>query len=39
MLKPKRGRPKSVVTKEHTNVRFDADVLERFSASGPRWQM
>ncbi|CAN7473080.1 BrnA antitoxin family protein [Pseudomonas brassicacearum] len=38
MLKPKRGRPKSVATKEHVNVRFDADVLERFRASGPGWQ-
>ncbi|CRM56909.1 BrnA antitoxin family protein [Pseudomonas sp. 52 E 6] len=38
MLKPKRGRPKSVATKEHVNVRFDADVLERFMASGPGWQ-
>ncbi|RZI25544.1 hypothetical protein EUX53_08595 [Pseudomonas orientalis] len=39
MLKPKRGRPKSIATKEHVNVRFDADVLERFRASGPGWQM
>lgn len=38
MLKPKRGRPKSAATKEHVNVRFDADVLERFRASGPGWQ-
>lgn len=34
MLKPKRGRPKPVATKEHVNVRFDADVLERFRAPG-----
>lgn len=38
MLKPKRGRPKSAVTKEHVNVRFDPEVLERFRASGPGWQ-
>ncbi|SDU88119.1 BrnA antitoxin family protein [Pseudomonas mucidolens] len=38
MLKPKRGRPKSVATKEHVNVRFDAEILERFRASGPGWQ-
>lgn len=38
MLKLKRGRPKSVATKEHDNVRFDTVVLERFMASGPGWQ-
>ncbi|WP_371861785.1 BrnA antitoxin family protein [Pseudomonas sp. FDAARGOS_380] len=35
---PKRGRPKSLAAKEHVNVRFDADVLERFRAAGPGWQ-
>lgn len=38
MLKPKRGRPKSVTTKEHVNVRLDSDVLAQFKASGPGWQ-
>jgi uncharacterized protein (DUF4415 family) len=34
MLKPRRGRPKSVVTKEHLNIRFDAAVLERVRGFG-----
>ena len=38
MLKPKRGRPKADVTKEHVNLRLDAAVLETFKASGPGWQ-
>ena len=35
MLKPKRGRPKADVTKEHVNLRLDAAVLETLKASGP----
>ena len=35
MLKPKRGRPKAEVTKEHVNLRLDAAVLETLKASGP----
>ena len=38
MLKPKRGRPKSVASKEHVNLRVDPEVLEQFMASGPGWQ-
>lgn len=38
MLKPKRGRPKADATKEHVNLRLDAEVLEQFRASGPGWQ-
>lgn len=38
MLKPKRGRPKAEVCKEHVNLRLDAAVLEAFRASGPGWQ-
>jgi uncharacterized protein (DUF4415 family) len=38
MLVPKRrGRPAGV-TKVSTTVRFDAEVLARFKASGPGWQ-
>ena len=38
MLKPKkRGRP-TVVTKVSTTVRFNAEVLASFKASGPGWQ-
>ena len=38
MLQPKRGRPKSGITKEHVNLRLDPEVLAQFRASGPGWQ-
>ena len=34
----KRGRPKADVTKVSTTIRLDADVLEKFRATGPGWQ-
>ena len=34
----RRGRPKSATQKISTTLRLDADVLERFRASGPGWQ-
>jgi uncharacterized protein (DUF4415 family) len=37
MLKP-RGRPKAGVTKEHVNIRLDADVVEAFRSTGRGWQ-
>ncbi len=37
MLKS-RGRPKSVVTKTHVNIRLDSDVLEAFKGRGRGWQ-
>lgn len=37
MLKP-RGRPRSEVVKERITIRFDADVLEAFRATGKGWQ-
>ena len=33
-----RGRPKSETPKEAIKLRVDADVLERYRASGPGWQ-
>ena len=38
MLKPKRGRPALAQTKEHVNIRLDADVLVAFRATGAGWQ-
>lgn len=37
MLRP-RGRPKAGVTKEHVNIRLDADVVEAFKSTGRGWQ-
>lgn len=37
MLKP-RGRPPADVVKERISIRFDADVLEAFRATGKGWQ-
>jgi uncharacterized protein (DUF4415 family) len=37
MLKP-RGRPPAAVVKERITIRFDADVLEAFRATGKGWQ-
>ena len=34
----KRGRPKAEVTKVSTTVRFDADLLAAFKATGKGWQ-
>jgi uncharacterized protein (DUF4415 family) len=38
LLTPKRGRPPSLITKEHINIRIDADVLIAFKKSGIGWQ-
>ena len=38
MLKPKRGRPALALTKEHVNIRLDADVVGAFKNSGAGWQ-
>ena len=38
MLKPKRGRPVAAARKELVSVRYDAEVLAAFRASGPGWQ-
>ena len=37
MLKP-RGRPPAKLTKVPTTIRFDADVLAAFRATGKGWQ-
>ena len=34
----KRGRPALAHPKKHLNIRLDADVVDRFKASGPGWQ-
>ncbi|QDZ11317.1 BrnA antitoxin family protein [Devosia ginsengisoli] len=34
----KRGRPALPHPKKHLNIRLDADVVDRFKASGPGWQ-
>jgi uncharacterized protein (DUF4415 family) len=38
MLKPRRGRPRSVAPKTHVNIRLDAEVVEAFKQAGPGWQ-
>jgi uncharacterized protein (DUF4415 family) len=38
LLTPKRGRPPLETTKEHINIRIDADVLAAFRASSNGWQ-
>jgi uncharacterized protein (DUF4415 family) len=38
LLTPKRGRPASLTTKEHINIRIDVDVLNAFKKSGTGWQ-
>jgi uncharacterized protein (DUF4415 family) len=38
LLAPKRGRPPLMTTKEHINIRLDADVLSAFKKSGTGWQ-
>ena len=37
LLKP-RGRPRAAVVKERVTIRFDADVLAVFRATGAGWQ-
>ncbi len=37
MLRP-RGRPAAAVVKERISIRFDADVLAAFRATGKGWQ-
>jgi len=34
----RRGRPRSSSPKVSTTIRLDADVLEKFRATGPGWQ-
>ncbi len=38
MLKPKRGRPIAAQTKEHVNIRPDADIVQSFRRTGFGWQ-
>jgi uncharacterized protein (DUF4415 family) len=38
MLKPKRGRPPAARTKEHVNIRLDADIVQSFRHTGAGWQ-
>jgi uncharacterized protein (DUF4415 family) len=33
-----RGRPRAGATKEHVNIRLDADILAKLRANGPGWQ-
>ena len=37
-LLKKRGRPKGATRKLHLNLRLDAEVVEKFKATGPGWQ-
>ena len=38
LLRPKRGRPRSINPKEHVNIRLDADVVRAFRSTGKGWQ-
>jgi len=38
MLRPKLGRPRKNVPKEHINIRLDAEILAGFKAFGRGWQ-
>lgn len=38
LLTPKRGRPPLQTTKNHINLRLDADVVARFKETGRGWQ-
>ncbi|MBL8349093.1 MAG: BrnA antitoxin family protein [Burkholderiaceae bacterium] len=38
LLRPRRGRPPLPATKEHVNIRLDADVVQAFKSKGPGWQ-
>ena len=38
MLKPKRGRPQKASTKMLLSVRYSAEVVNFFKATGPGWQ-
>ncbi|MEJ7933017.1 BrnA antitoxin family protein [Sphingobium sp. AN558] len=35
----RRGRPRLAQTKQHVSLRLDPDVLEKFKAEGPGWQV
>lgn len=37
-MKPRGGRPKSANPKIAVTIRYDAEVIERFRASGDGWQ-
>jgi len=34
----RRGRPKAAATKQSVTIRYDAEVVEYFRATGPGWQ-
>lgn len=38
LLKPRRGRPRAAATKEHINIRLDADIVQSFRSTGEGWQ-
>lgn len=38
LLKRGRGRPKAERPKQQITLRLDADIIERFRATGPGWQ-
>lgn len=38
LLKRGRGRPKVARPKQQITLRLDADIIERFRATGPGWQ-
>ncbi len=38
LLKRGRGRPKAAHPKQQITLRLDADIIERFRATGPGWQ-
>lgn len=38
MLAPRRGRPPLGQTKEHVNIRLDADIVQSFRSTGAGWQ-
>ncbi|WP_298956971.1 BrnA antitoxin family protein [uncultured Methylobacterium sp.] len=39
LIRRGRGRPKSVASKQQVTLRLDPDVIERFRATGPGWQV
>jgi len=38
LLAPRRGRPPLGQTKEHVNIRLDADIVRSFKSTGAGWQ-
>ena len=38
LMTVKRGRPPLAATKNHINLRLDADIVTQFKQSGPGWQ-